>query len=125
MSSQPWLGKPRWNGRKVNIDLNNALLPIVNNEAFCIQIEGCDNFFMLLFSTEEQLRTVMAHLQKKIGFRDYRVKVVTDPQDFMKSIIDLGVRIMLNPQIVNDHHTKWLEVIRDGDEIFYFEPEVN
>jgi hypothetical protein len=124
MSAQPW-GKPRWNGKKVNVDLNKALLPVVNNEAFCIQIEGCENFFMLLFSAEADLRAVMAQLQKKIGFGGYAIKVVTDPEDFMRSIMELGLRIMLNPQIINDHHTKWLEVIRDGDEIFYFDAEVN
>ena len=107
------------------MDLKNALMPVVREELFCIQVEGSPDFFTLLFREEAHLRQVMAYLQKKIGFATYGVKVVTDPKEFMKSIIELGIRIMLDPQIINDHHTKWFEVIRDGDEIHFFNAEAN
>jgi len=123
--SAPWTGPPRWNGKKVDIDLKNALMPVVRDELFLIQLENCNNFFVLLFREEPHMRQVMAYLQKKIGFATYSVKQVTEPKEFMGSIIDLGFRIMLDPQIINDHHTKWLEVIRDGDEILFYNLENN
>jgi hypothetical protein len=110
---------PRWNGKKVRVNLTGTLLPFVNDEPFCLQVEGCDDFFIQPFTTKERPRQVMARLERKIGFKGHSIRVVTDPREVLLSVPDAGLRIMLDPHIVHDHHTKWLEVIRAEDERFY------
>ncbi len=124
MSERAWLGKPKWNGEKVNVDLKTFFLPIVHNEIFCMFIDGCDDAFVTTFSTEEKLHPVMDHLKTKIGFPSYEVKQITNTEVFLTAVLK-NYRVMLDPQIINDNHTKWFEIIKEGNEIFYIDPEVN
>lgn len=114
-------GKPRWNGKSRNVTLTSCLLPFVAGRPLCLQLENCEDFFLPIFEKVEDLRVVMAHLKKKTAFSDYTIKQITDPHDFLDFVREGGIRIMLNPCIINDHHTKWLEVVREGEEYLFME----
>ncbi len=38
---------------------------------------------------------------------------------------DKGIRLMIDPVVVNDHHTKWKEQVQEGDEWKYQDFESN
>jgi len=112
------MGEPTWNGKVVEgIDLTTMVLPFVNGAPFCLLLEGCEDQFLPVFKDVIELRKVMDHLNG-MGLLPmlYRVKQIDDATEFFDSVREVGVRIMLNPQVIDAHHTKWLEVIREGDE---------
>lgn len=120
-----WTEKPKWNGKTADVVLSSCLLPAVDGQPFLLQVEHCDDFFLPVFSSIEKLNTVMSHIKKKIGVLYYTIKQITDGREFLESVRKGGVRIMFDPRIIDDHHTKWLEVIKEGEEWQLLDQESN
>ncbi len=122
--SERWVGRPRWNGKIADVDLNECLIPFVQGQPFLVLLEDCDDWFLPIFTSPEMLGAVTMKIMVKTGLVDpatvnevpFDIKQITDAGDFIDSVREGGVRIMLNPQIINDHHTKWLEVVKAGEE---------
>jgi hypothetical protein len=123
----PWEGKPKWTGERIDLGgIEGKLLPIVYDEPFAIQIEGSNDFFIMLFSDEEKLTEAMRHFLRKLGMPDliYGIAKVKNTQ-LLEELKKLGFRLMFNPLVIDDHHTKWGEIIKKGEEWRYVDPETN
>jgi hypothetical protein len=117
-----WTGKPRWNGNARNVKITECLLPYMPLQGpLTLQLENCDDYFLPIFSDSDKLHEVMA----KLGFVGYNIKQITDAEDFLDSVKEGGIRVMLDPQIINKHHTKWLEVVKQGEEYLFVDQESN
>lgn len=120
-----WKGKPRWDGKTVKVDLTVYIVPYVAGIPFCLLLEGTNDPFIPVFSSEEKLTPVMENLQKTLGITGYEARKIKEVEAFSHAVLDSGVRLMLDPQILGPHHTRWLEVIRDGDQFRYIDSERN
>lgn len=123
----PWDGKPKWDGKYVEFGpIEGKLFPVImGNIPFIIQIEGSNDYFFMIFSTEEKLRDTVDKFTLKLGNKTaYSVgKIKT--KKLVDLLIDEGIRIMCDPIVVDDNHTKWCELVRHGDVFKYVDPEVN
>lgn len=107
------IGKPKWNGVEKDVDLQGCLIPCHETLGpILMQIENCEDFFCPIFSTKEKLQDHMTY----INISSYKIKKVDDPKDFFDSLREHNVRVMHDPQVINEHHTKWNEVIYDGEQ---------
>ena len=122
-----WRGKPKWNGKEVKVDLENCLLVFVYNLfPFLLHLEYCKDRFLPIFSSEDMLRSFMReHGDKMIDNCPWSIKKIDGQKEFMDSVLDQGVRIMLDPNVINPHHTKWHEVVRDGEQWKFVDAENN
>lgn len=133
-------GPPRWTGKKFEaFKIEGYLIPWspVSEQPLLVQIHGCEDFFLPIFSDEDKLHAHMEYLHSKgmlpcpvtvdslapnvlqvLGHRPYKIKQVDagGQTDFLESVFEAGVRIMVDPRIISDNHTKWTEVVFDGDE---------
>lgn len=122
-------GPPTWDGQKRDLDLTVAYCPSILGVPFTTLIEGTDDHFVMLFRTEEALRRHMGNpvmqrvLLASFGVAPLAVIRVEDINAFCTAIWQAGARIMLDPEIVSAHHTRWQEVVRDGDIIRYVTPK--
>jgi len=61
-----------------------------------------------VFSTLDKLEESCAEL----GFKDYRIKHIDDGREFIESVMEGGVRIMLDPyRVTSENKTRWTEII--------------
>jgi hypothetical protein len=115
---------PTWNGKSRIVTLEGVLIPWLGLQPQLVQVDDCDDFFLPLFSTEEKLREFMVLLDdrmKRIATH-YTIKEVTDGFEFLDSIFEHeGVRIMLDPILLDNNRTRWTEVIKRGDEFKFFD----
>lgn len=124
-----WEGKPKWDGQRVELHLERCFIALVCHpvmplieQPLCILIEGSDDHFMPVFSTEDKLHPVIVHTLKKLNLPGkYTVTAIEDPEKFFDCLRAEGIRNMIDPIIVNDHHTKWFEAVRDGDVYKYLD----
>lgn len=123
----PWSGKPRLNGEKAEFgEVTGKLFPVVANQPFVIAIEGCEDIFFTLFSTKEKLEETIQKFLKKLDVPTDQLSIGRVLQsEFVDNMFDLGVRLMCDPVVIDDHHTKWIEIIRKGDEYKYVDAESN
>jgi hypothetical protein len=99
--------------------LTGKLFPVVNSQPFVVQIEGTDDFFFMLFSDEELLKNTTEKMMRKLGMTGrYDIGRVTSEQLF-DAMRDMGIRLMADPQVVDDHHTQWKEIVKEGEEWKY------
>ena len=79
-----------------------------NDQPWLIQMPNNPSYWLAVFSSVEKLEESCADL----GIRDYKIKQITDGRDFVESIIEQGVRIMLDPYAVrSENKTRWTEVV--------------
>jgi len=126
----PWQGKPKWNGKIADIDLNKCLIPWHAVYGPClVLLEGCgDNEpFMPIFPTPEKLQAHMMALIRKgiIKFLGFQIKQIDNAHEFMSCLRENGIRLMYDPEIVDEHHTRWKEVVYSGEEWKFVDPETN
>lgn len=122
----PWDGPPRWSGEKVvpsqvvgNYYAETPLLgPLI------ILIEGSEDPFFMVFSTEEKLRATVDRMKNKIGFPTYFIEQVPN-KGFLDIFIQNKIRIMYDPVVIDDHHTKWTEIVKENEIYKYVNPEIN
>ena len=94
---------------------NEACGPVV------ILIEGTDDKFLPVFNSEAHLHRHMNHLEEKLNIKiAYKLMPVLNPEGFLESITQMGVRVMINPEVIDDHHTRWTEVVKSEDTWKYF-----
>jgi len=121
----PWEGKPKWSGEYASFGpVEGKLFPTVLGEPFVIAIEGSNDMFFMLFSSEEKLRDTTNKFLKKLGMAEDSFtigQVLND--DFIDALIGYKIRFMCDPVVVDDHHTKWVEIVRQGDIYKYVESE--
>lgn len=122
-----WNGKPKWNGKIVDVKLSGCVLafnPLMG--PVLTLIEGCEDYFLPIFSNVDDLHKHIQYLQNRgLGKFNYVVKKIDDANEFLDSIREVGVRVMLNPEVITDHHTKWKEVIKSGEEWKFVDAERN
>jgi len=119
---------PKWNGKSKTVKLAGTLLPWLGVQPQLVQVDDCDDFFLPLFSTEEKLRAFMVLLDHRMNraATRYTIKEVTDGKDFVDSIFEGGVRVMLDPILLDNNRTRWTEIVRQGEELFgLFDAERN
>lgn len=69
---------------------------------------GNPHFWLAVFSTLDKLEESCAEL----GFKDYRIKHIDDGREFIESVMESGVRIMLDPyRVTSENKTRWTEII--------------
>jgi len=122
-----WEGKPKWNGEYASFGkVMGKLFPVMGVEPFLIAIEGSDDMFFMLFSDEEKLRETSTKFLKKLGVTENLLSVGRVTSDeFVDSMISMGIRLMCDPVVIDDHHTKWVEIVRQGDVYKYVDAETN
>ena len=129
----PWEGKPKWSGEYAKFgDVVGKLFPVVMNEPFLIAIEGCNDLFFMLFSTEEKLKETVEKFLAKLGQPDLPYSTGRVLQtDMIDYLLELGrnspvkTRLMCDPVVIDDHHTKWIEIVKEGDVYKYVDSELN
>lgn len=119
-------GPPTWDGKVLNdLDLTEGYAASILGIPISSLIEGSDDHFIVLFTTKEGLQRHMANplmqrvLQQSFGTTQYNIVKVSDVHGFCTAVWEGGARIMLDPEIVSAHHTRWKEVARDGDLLKY------
>jgi hypothetical protein len=122
-----WEGKPKWSGEYASFgEVTGKLFPVMGVEPFVIAIEGSDDVFFMLFSDEEKLRETSTKFLKKLGESENLLSVGRVTSDeFVDSMISMGIRLMCDPVIIDDHHTKWVEIVRQGDVYKYVDAQTN
>jgi hypothetical protein len=122
--------KPRWTGKPFSsMKIEGFLIPWHRHQdqPLLIRLDGCDDWFLPIFSNEGKLYVTVAYLIVRglvemeptpPGQVPFKIKQVDkDGQtEFLTSVFEGGVRVMVDPQILSDTHTKWIEVVFSGDE---------
>ena len=116
-----WFPKPTVKAIVRDLELKDYLTPFVDGQPILLSIEGSDDYFAMVFSTEPLLRNRLGTVARKIfGVNeiDYSIKQIMDAREFCESVWagstdECKIRIMIDPEFVSDHHTKWKEPFRD------------
>lgn len=127
MSDEPWVGPPKWNGKQAKVCLTGCLLPWHSIMGpVLVQIDNCKDFFCPVFEKEDDLHQHMEHLfSRGLPRIVYGIKQVDDGEIFLESMQECNIRVMLEPQIINDDHTKWFEVVKDGEQWKFADSTIN
>lgn len=89
------------------INITGCLTPFKNGQPSFIHLPNNSNFWVAIFTTKDKLEKSCVEL----GIKDFNIKEVSDGMDFVNSLIEVGVRIMLDPYIVeSEGKTFWTEV---------------
>lgn len=79
-----------------------------NDQPWVLKMPNNPSCWIAIFSSVEKLEEACADL----NIRDYKIKQITDGRDFVESIIEQGVRIMLDPYAIrSENKTRWTEVV--------------
>lgn len=110
--------------------LDHFYYPTVFGMPFMVLIEGSDAMFLTIFSSPDLCRTHMEQptvrkvLLANFKTTNYRTVKVDNPHEFLSVIWKQGCRVMLDPQVVSPHHTKWFEPVADDDNrLIYVKPQ--
>ena len=121
------MSKPKWNGKILDVDLKGVLIPW--HQFFgpiLVLLDDCEDYFLPLFKTPENLHAHMKHLfERGLPHTKYGIKQIDDPAEFMESLVEGGVRMMYEPEIINENHTKWKEIVKRSDMWKFADPEMN
>lgn len=117
-------GPPTWDGKYVTVGpIAGKVFPVVLGQPFVICIDGSNDLFFMIFSNEEKLKETTEKIIAKLGMpNEYGVGRIRE-KEFIDAILDYGIRIMHDPVVIDDNHTKWGEIIRDGDEYKFIQKE--
>ena len=114
----PHHGPPKWDGTYVDIDpIAGKFFPVVLGQPFVISINDSNDLFFTLYTTEEKLKETTGKVLIKLGMpSEYTIGRVRKTKDFIDAILEGGIRIMCDPIVVDDNHTKWSEIVKEGDQ---------
>jgi len=111
----------RYTGKIIpNVSIDGALFPVVGEVLYLITIGKNQSVFLPMFSSEDKLREYMRlprtqESLSKYGTTYYKIKKVEDQFDFLASLTENAIRIMLDPvEIATDRH-RWTTVVWDRD----------
>jgi len=97
------------------INIVGKFIPVVNEKPICVQIDDCDDFFVPLFTQEENCKNVTLKILKKLKIEEGFVIGKLKTEDVVVNMMDSGIRVMLDPILENENCTKWIEIIKtDG-----------
>jgi hypothetical protein len=66
------------------------------------------HYWIPVFSTQEKLEKSCAEL----SIVDYKIKQITDGYDFLDSLREQNVRVMLDPYaVISENKTRWTEIV--------------
>ena len=82
------------------------------NSPLLVNVADSPDFFVPVFTEVIDLHRTAAYLGYKED--EIQIKHIDDGPDFADSVFTAGLRIMLNPYIVDKTKTRWTEVIFDG-----------
>lgn len=98
---------PKWK----SVEVSGCLIPFRDGQPILIQIPDNPHSWVAIFSTSDKLEKSCLELGIK---SDYSIKQITDGKDFANSILESGLRIMLDPyHDVDQNKTRWTEVKRE------------
>jgi len=118
---------PKFSGEEVSITLTEGLVPFVHRAPFGWLIHGCDDSFVVIFSTEQLLRDFMnAESVRSLRVKELKTEgftIVRIPfRIFLNAARKGGARVMLDPVVVSDQHTRWKEPLScEGDKVKYLD----
>lgn len=113
----PHEGPPRWNGKYVDLGpIVGKVFPVVLGQPFVITIDGSDDLFFTIYSNEEKLKETTEKILHKLGMpNEYGIGRIRE-NEFIDAILEYKIRLMCDPVVVDDNHTKWSEIIKEGDQ---------
>ena len=119
------LGNPKCIGKIVKPNLDEIYYPCIDlRSPLVVFLEGCNDNFIPIFSNVEKLKDYL----KEIGLDNcgHLIGRVQKQNLYIlyEEIHKFG-RIMIDPVVINPHHTKWLEIIKKGDVWKYIDPQIN
>lgn len=122
-----WWGPPKWNGKIVDPNWKKLFYPSLMGAPLVTLLEGTDDQFAPCFSSVEKLREYMEKLIAQLGEMNYDITTIAETEIgmFYEALKSCKIRIMIDPQIINPHHTKWVEIVEDGEQLKYFNAENN
>lgn len=89
-------------------NITGCLTPFRNGQPILIQLPENPNFWVAVFSTKYKMEESCVDL----GIENYAIKQITDGIDFIESIVEHGIRIMLDPYILrSENKTRWTEIV--------------
>ncbi len=112
--------QPKWTGKTIkSLSVEGFVLPWTSQPVL-LQFNGCEDYFLPIFSNVEKLHAAMTYLQGRnaVPKQEYTVKQV-DPggqADFLESVFAGGVRVMVDVQFIDNNRTRYTEVVWEGDE---------
>ena len=123
----PHQGPPKWDGTYVDIDpIAGKFFPVVLGQPFVISINDSNDLFFTLYTTEEKLKETTGKILAKLDMPNkYTIGTVRETKDFIDAILEGGIRIMCDPIVVDDNHTKWSEIVKEGDQYKFLDPQRN
>jgi hypothetical protein len=96
-----------------SIVLTGDLMPVhLDGQPVLVEMPDCRGLFVTIFSSEEKLREQM---QLILPGQPYKIKKITDGQEFCESIWEHNIRIMRDPYVTDGNKTHWTEVMKDGE----------
>lgn len=123
----PWEGPPKvssYSAPKFG-PLVGKLFPIVMGAPFVVLIEGSEQGYFTIFSSLDKLQDCIEKFLRKMGAPiEYTVAVLKN-EDLVNEVMRLGIRIMADPVVIDDHHTQWTEIVREGDLWKYIDSSSN
>ncbi len=106
-------GTERRRSEQFVTDIQGTLLPVrPDGSPVALRLPGNPSTFVMLFDDAEALRREM----DRIHTTDYLIKRVTDGREFVADARACGLRIMLNPYVVNGN-TRWTEIAPLGTDL--------
>lgn len=95
------------------VDIEGGLCPFYKDmtRPITFLISGEEGYFISIFSNADDLHAEMQRCG--FGLSEYRVKRITDT-DFYDSINAMGMRIMMNPRVIEGNKTRWTEIKTDA-----------
>lgn len=108
------------------MDINGYLLAWFYNQPHVIKLNGCDDWFLPIFSTVAKLHEHLDHVSRKLNTKPppYTIKKIDDGKEFFDSVYGQA-RIMVDPVVISDDHTKWVEIMKQADALVFIERQLN
>lgn len=91
-----------------NLSISGFYTPFQqNDQPHFVQMPYVDDFWVAIFSDLDKLDDGC----RRLGIKDYKIKLILDGRDFIDSIKENNIRIMLDPYVVLEKNkTRWTEV---------------
>ena len=93
------------------VKITDFLSPFQHNgQPYLVQLPGNPYYWVPIFSTEDKLKQSCVELD----ISDYCIKQITDGRDFLASLSEQNVRVMLDPYAVkSENKTRWTECVME------------
>ena len=76
-----------------------------------VEMPNINARWVVVYSKVEDLQEFMC----RSNIKDYKIKLIEDGIEFSQSIFENGLRIMLDPRVIDNQKTKWTEVVSESN----------